>query len=182
MRVVWTMVLHRKSRAERPQKGDRAMTEEKQSYQRTRLYVDTRVQGTLVRQLILHWLLACSLIVLYVFTMQAFSNGFELGFMENLAIVWKRYGVLGMFMLVLSPVFIYDAIRLSNRYAGPMVSFRSALHKLATGENPEPISFRQDDFWKDLSRDLNRIADELRELRGEQEQTEDTDVSVGQPG
>ena len=155
------------------------MTEKKQAHQRKRLYVDTPVQGSLVRQLIIHWALACGLIVLYVFTMQAFSNGFELSFQENLSQVWDRYGVLGLVLLVLSPVFIYDAVRLSNRFAGPMVSFRSALHKLASGEDQEPISFRQNDFWKDLSRDLNQIASELKDLRAEKARQEASEATVG---
>lgn len=143
------------------------MSRNKKSYTRKRLFVDPRVQGSLVRQLITHWGLACFLVFLYLFTLQAFSNGFSMTFQENLMELWNKYGVLGLILAVISPVFIYDSIKLSNRFVGPMVSFRSALSKLAVGESPNPIRFRQNDFWKELSHDLNKVAAELQTLRDE---------------
>ena len=140
----------------------------KSNHKRKRLFVDTKVQGSLIRQLIIHWSCACLLIFLYMLTMQAFSNGFALSFTENFSALWQRYGLLALVMLVISPVFIYDSMKLSNRFVGPMVSFRSALKQLAKGEDPDPISFRQNDFWKELSNDLNQISSELKELRANQ--------------
>lgn len=139
-------------------------------YKRKRLFVDTKVQGSLIRQLIVHWALACFLIFLYLFTLQAFSNGFSLGFNENLAVLWNQYGLLALVLLVISPVFIYDSIKLSNRFVGPMISFRGALNKLANGEEADAIKFRQNDFWKELSKDLNKVSAELKELRAAQGQ------------
>jgi len=141
------------------------MSAKPSKHKRKRLFVDTKVQGSLIRQLIIHWSLACFLIVLYMLTMQAFSNGFAFGFTENLAALWRQYGLLALVMLVISPVFIYDSIKLSNRFVGPMISFRAALHKLAQGEDPDSVTFRQNDFWKELSKDLNNISAELKELR-----------------
>ena len=69
-------------------------------------------------------------------------------------------------MLVISPVFIYDSVKLSNRFVGPMISFRAALNKLANGEDPGEIRFRQNDFWKELTNDFNKISGELNQLRG----------------
>jgi len=142
------------------------MTKEKQSrHKRKRLFVDPKVQGSLVRQLIIHWSLACFLIFLYLFTLQAFSNGFSLSFQANLFALWQEYGLLALVLAVISPVFIYDAIKLSNRFVGPMISFRTALSKLAAGHDPDPINFRQDDFWKELTKDLNGVSAELKQLR-----------------
>lgn len=132
---------------------------------RRKLFVDTKVQGSLIRQLIIHWSLAYLLIFLYAFTMQSFSNGFALSLKENVVALWQQYGLLALVMVVISPVFIYDSIKLSNRFVGPMISFRNALNQLAKGEDPKPVKFRQNDFWKELSKDLNNVSDELRELR-----------------
>lgn len=132
---------------------------------RKRLFVDNKVQGSLIRQLIIHWSLACFLVFLYLFTLQAFSNGFALGFWGNLSVLWQQYGLLALVMLVISPVFIYDAMKLSNRFVGPMISFRGALRKLANGEDHEEINFRHNDFWQDLTKDLNMVAAELKERR-----------------
>lgn len=153
------------------------MTGTKQKFTRKRLFVDTKVQGSLIRQLIIHWSLACFLIFLYLFTLQAFANGFSLGFQENVATLWNQYGLLALVMLVISPVFVYDSIKLSNRFVGPMISFRGALKKLANGETPDDITFRQNDFWKELTGDLNKISSELRELRAAKQKDSESELA-----
>ena len=132
---------------------------------RTRLLVDTEVQGAIVRQIATHWLLACFLMFLYLFVMQVFANGFTLTFGENIQQLFRSYGLLAVVLGVISPVFIYDTVKLSHRFTGPMVSFRTALKKLAQGEDPGPVKFRKDDFWHDLSNDLNGLTKELQTLR-----------------
>ena len=141
------------------------MSEKDKKVKRKRLFVDAKVQGSLVRQLIVHWALACFLIFLYLLTLQAFANGFALSLNENLSVMGQKYGLLAAVMLVISPVFIYDSIKLSNRFVGPMISFRSVMKKLVDGEDVEPLTFRRGDFWRELTSDLNQISTELRELR-----------------
>lgn len=136
-------------------------------FKRKRLFVDTKVQGSLVRQLIIHWCLACFLIFFYLFALQAFSNGFALGFKENLQALGNQYGLLGLVLAVVSPVFIYDSVKLSNRFVGPMVSFRAALKKLAKGEDLPPVHFRENDFWREMAVDLNEISSRMKTLRTE---------------
>jgi len=138
------------------------------AYKRKRLFVDPKVQGSLLRQLILHWCMACFLIFIYLFTLQAFSNGFSLGFSENMSALWNQYGLLALVLGVLSPVFIYDSIKMSNRFVGPMVSFRAALKDLANGGEPSPVKFRESDFWQDMTGDLNKVAATVKELRANQ--------------
>ena len=46
-----------------------------------------------------------------------------------------------------------------------MISFRGALQKLAKGEDHEEINFRHNDFWQDLTKDLNLISAELKARR-----------------
>jgi len=79
--------------------------------------------------------------------------------------LWHQYGMLLLVILVISPVFIYDSIKLSNRFVGPMIKFRRALGKLAKGEDTGSITFREQDFWKELTQDFNVIADELKNRR-----------------
>lgn len=146
--------------------------------QRKRLFVDNQVQGSLVRQLVIHWCLACFLIFFYLFALQAFSNGFSLSFSENVTALVGQYGLMGLVLLVVSPVFIYDSVKLSNRFVGPMVSFRAALKKLANGENLDEVSFRQNDFWRDLTKDFNAIASELRERRGNDQESAKDDQAA----
>lgn len=118
-----------------------------------------------MRQLIVHWSLACSLVFLYLLMLQAFSNGFALGINDNLVAIRDQYGLLGAVLLVISPVFIFDSIKLSNRFVGPMISFRSSLRKLASGDEAPSLTFRKGDFWRDLTDDFNKVSAELKDLR-----------------
>ncbi len=142
---------------------------------RKRLYVDKKVQGSLLRQLVFHWVLACFLIFLYLVTMETLRSGFEVGFYDNITAVRKEHGMLFLIMLVISPVFIYDSVKLSNRFVGPMISFRAALNKLSNGEDPGEIRFRQNDFWKELTNDFNKISGELNQLRGNADDSPSSD-------
>lgn len=125
---------------------------------RKKLFVDKRVQGVLIRQLVYHWLLAGLVMFLYLLIMQVFSSPDRLSLMGHLDAMWSKYSVLLIAIVAVFPVFIYDSIKLSNRFAGPMVSFRNRLNKLARGEEVTALNFRKKDFWHDLSGDLNAIA------------------------
>lgn len=143
------------------------MTKKQSRKKRKRLFVDSEVQGSLVRQLVTHWALACALVFLYLFALEAFSNGLALSFSENLASMGEQFGILGLVVTVVSPVFIYDSIKLSNRFVGPMISFRRSLNRLASGDQVDELHFRQHDFWRELTTDFNRISAELKELRNQ---------------
>lgn len=131
---------------------------------RSRLFVDARVQGALMRQLILHWLLACAIIFAYLLILEAFASGFGKPISEHLSALWERYGMLTVVLAAIFPVFAYDSVKLSNRFAGPMVSFRQALQKLAHNEQVQPLSFRRGDFWKEFAEDFNAVAEKMSEL------------------
>ena len=112
-----------------------------------------------------------------LFTLQAFSNGFSLGFGENMKALWSQYGLLALVLGVLSPVFIYDSIKMSNRFVGPMVSFRRSLKQLADGGDPGKAQFRENDYWKEMAGDFNTIANEMRDLRSAASQSKEADKS-----
>jgi hypothetical protein len=64
-------------------------------------------------------------------------------------------------MATVFPAFALDSIRLSHRFAGPMVSFAKALDRMARGQRIEDLAFRKSDFWKQLAENLNTIAKKL---------------------
>lgn len=131
---------------------------------RKRIYVDHEVQGVLVRQLVLHWMVAGLVMFLFLFVMQVLSSPDRSTPGGYLEAMWIRYSPLFVAMITVFPVFAYDSIKLSHRFAGPMVSFRAALARLARGERINEISFRRKDFWQSISKDLNAIAARLGQL------------------
>ena len=123
---------------------------------RLQKYVDREVQSSLLRRLSVHWLLfmIANVIAITLWTklvdtpMDSWSDTFTLS--------WQRLVPFILVSFALTPVFVWDAVKLSNRFAGPIVRVRHALAQIADGHSPKPIEFRNGDFWKSLASDLNR--------------------------
>jgi len=132
---------------------------------RKKFFVDPTVQGAIVQRMMFHWLAVLGMLTVFLVVMQILIGGPFKPLSYHLTAIWEKYGLLLVSMACLLPVFAYDAVKLSHRFAGPMVNFRQALGRLANGENIDAVTFRKKDFWQPLTDDLNRISDELRELR-----------------
>ncbi|TWT86834.1 hypothetical protein Mal64_36640 [Pseudobythopirellula maris] len=123
-------------------------------------FVDREVQGALARRLIGHWFLFLAVVASVAFLLRWMSDPFKpVG--EHAVEAWWSYGPMLLAIACLAPAFIYDSIRLSNRFAGPIYRLRTATHKLAEGGAPEKIEFRGADFWQELAVDFNRVVDRL---------------------
>jgi signal transduction histidine kinase len=63
--------------------------------------------------------------------------------------------------LLVLPVIVWDLLRLSHRFVGPMIRLRNAMRDLADGKQVRPISFREEDFWCEFAEEFNRLAARL---------------------
>ena len=125
---------------------------------RKKHFVDWSVQGAILLRLILHW-------ALFVFAAGAFLYFIELvgGAPRNAGkILVARHGPTVLAVLVLAPIFLRDLCKLTNRFAGPMVRLRRAMHDLAEGRDVAPIQIRDGDFWGELAVDFDRVVDRVR--------------------
>ncbi len=138
---------------------------------RKKLFVDFPVQGAMVRQLLFHWGMACCVVLVYLLCMEAFMTREHRSVGELMQAIWTRYGVLLVVMATVFPAFVIDSIRLSHRFAGPMVSFAKALERMARGQEIEELAFRKSDFWKQLAGNLNTIAKKLDLAKPDHHQT-----------
>ena len=57
-------------------------------------------------------------------------------------------------MVILLPVFLYDTVKLSNRFAGPVIRLRRAMQAISQGNAVEKLQFRENDFWRGPGRGL----------------------------
>lgn len=142
-------------------------------------YVNKKVQGTLARQLIKHWLLffsvGCLITSLYQFLLNPFQS-----FGEVMQQFWLQQGPFLVVALLLLPVFVLDSIKLSHRVVGPLVRVRCALQSLAKGEPVSPLTFRPEDFWHDLADEFNTAISRLQGATGTSDASSDcrpTDVA-----
>lgn len=127
------------------------------NFMRKRRYVDRKVQGALLRQTVFHWLLILAATLFMVFLLQVLTGGPLRSWSYHLGQTWSRYAPFIIALVAVIPPVIYDSLRLSHRFVGPIYRLRAEMHKLANGGPAEPVHFRKHDFWQDLADDYNLI-------------------------
>lgn len=127
---------------------------------RKKEFIDPEVQGALARRISLQWLMFVVAASVLALALKWMNDPFA-PFGQTLRETWFTYGPVLMVLVCLAPVFIFDAVKLSNRFTGPIHRLRQASRALANGESPGPVEFRGADFWKDLAADFNRIAERV---------------------
>lgn len=142
-----------------------ANTNQSASTERRRKYfVDSQVQGALLRQAVYYWFWASATFALIIFVYRVFPALLS-GKGQESGRIWYHLAPYMVASAVLFPIVIFSSIRFSNRFAGPMVRVRRTLKELARGETTPMRSFRKNDFWSDTVDDINEIAALLRQVR-----------------
>lgn len=146
---------------------------------RTRSYVDSSVQGSLLRKLSFHWLLLIAVncgvfgawIWLFERTDASASEAVSTAFSKCLPFLVTSAALL--------PVFLYDTLKLTSRFAGPALRFRAALSDASQGLPVRPMHFRHDDFWQEMAENFNSLMERQNELACVAEQTEAALAAIG---
>lgn len=131
------------------------------SKKRGKLFVDTKVQGALAIRIAMHWCLFFVVSMMCIFALEYFLGEPGLSFQEHASVVWRKYAFFILLMITIVPSFVYDAIKLSNRFAGPMVRLRTAMQSAADGAEVKPIKFRDGDFWMEVCDLFNKVGERL---------------------
>jgi nitrogen fixation/metabolism regulation signal transduction histidine kinase len=139
----------------------------KTSYKRRRILIDMPIQVALLLRATLYWIV-CVLTQVFIINIVSIvaSNSAEPNAFTVPAVQmrWLLQLVVVASVLIL-PAILYDVVRLSHRWVGPIYRLRTALQALSRGETVPPISFRAGDFWQELAGDFNVVADELKRRR-----------------
>lgn len=130
---------------------------------RKQLFVDPKVQGALVARVVLYWAVCLVTITLMLLCWRILTGPARL-FYTHFDDMWFHYGPALVASLVLLPLVIIDIIRVSNRFAGPMLRLRRSMRMLARGESVEPIEFRDTDFWHEFADEFNALRTRVMEL------------------
>ena len=133
---------------------------------RSRLLIDSNLQGALLCRVMLYWFL-CVFVMLVLAGLQALWSSPGVSSALLLSRAMLAFGPALIASLVVLPVVLFDALRFSHRIAGPMHRLKSVSRQLADGERVSPVKFRDGDYWNDLAEQFNRIGDELGRLRDE---------------
>ena len=147
------------------------------NYKRRKLFVDSDVQSALLKQLVVNWLVVVGVIAAALLAAESYEAGFQLGFYGALAAIWHDNAVLLFTLCALSPFIVYESLKLSHRFAGPMHRFSKELQRLGDGEDVAPMRFRENDFWKDLAEGFNAVQQRIEKLE-QHESDDETEVPL----
>lgn len=123
-------------------------------------YVDSHVQGSLLRRIIMHWLsffLVCSLTIVLV---QTLIGDPHTPLMDRLSTQFGEFKFFAIVMAALLPAFMLDTIRFSNRFVGPIGRLRRHLRELGDGTSSK-CEFRGSDFWRDMANEFNVVVERI---------------------
>lgn len=131
---------------------------------RQQLLIDKDVQIALVLRAMLYGTACVTyFVVIQFFTQFMIHPGLNIADLLFSLTDEAIYWVPGL--LVLGPLMIYDVLKVSNRFAGPIFSMRREMQNLIDGKEGRNISFRNDDHWSTLAMQFNTIREEILELR-----------------
>lgn len=129
---------------------------------RKRLFVDPKVQGALALRVVLYWVVCLITITLMLLCWRILTGPARL-FYTHFDAMWHQFGPAAVASFVLLPLVIIDSLRLSNRFAGPLVRLRRSMRALGRGEQVKPIRFRDGDFWQEIADEFNAILERVQE-------------------
>jgi hypothetical protein len=133
------------------------------NFRRKRLYIDPKIQGTLLVRTTVYWLL-CLLTASSVLAVWMTITGPARPLRHPFHDFWNEFGPAFIFAMLMLPVALFDLLRLSNKMAGPIYRLRNELRKLAMGEPARPIELRSGDFGTDLAQEFNAVLRRVNEL------------------
>ena len=129
---------------------------------RQKLWIDRNVQGILVERALIYWIAGLGLLGGTVLCDQWWRNPnwtFSQHLLEFFAQVWPWLPS----VLLLMPLVLFDVVRLSHQFGGPLYRLRKHLHELQDDLSVEPLSFRESDYWQELVGPVNWLHAQLLE-------------------
>ena len=145
---------------------------------RKKTFIDAKVQGALVRRLVMHWASFITIAAVVAFALQILTNPFR-PLEHHLQEMWWTHGPFLLVMFFMLPVFIVDTIKLSHRFAGPIYRLRNVIKGMAEGEPFKPVKFREMDFWQDLADDFNTMIERVGGQSSDARDIETVDAEAG---
>ena len=124
---------------------------------RSKTLVDAEVQGSLLRRIAIHWVIffVCNAIALMIWIRMFEQPDATWG--QTFGDTLRRFLPFFVITAALIPAFVWDTLKLSHRFAGPMLRLRNALADAKAGRSVAPLHFRGSDFWKEVATNFNAV-------------------------
>jgi hypothetical protein len=123
---------------------------------RRKHFVDPAVQGALARRMAYHWFSFLVVSSALSIGLQALTDPFQ-PLTIHLAAFAQKHVCFLVVLVCMTPIYLWDAVKLSNRFVGPIMRLRRALRDLNNGKPVRQLKFRPGDFWSGLADDFNGL-------------------------
>ena len=127
---------------------------------RRRKFVDTNVQGAVLKQAVYYWLWGSATFALILFVYRIVPSTIA-GNGSLLHHAWYYLAPIAFASGILLPLVILRAIHFSHTVVGPMLRIRRCLIQLADGEPAPAIELRENDHWSDIAEAVNAISQKI---------------------
>jgi len=128
------------------------------------LFVDPKVQGLLMTRVVTYWFVVVFTLGLLI-GYQVYMSGGSESLSFKLKVVLANFEPALIAALCVLPFIMLDSLRVTSKFAGPLVRLRKEMRNLADGKPVEPIKFRKNDFYDELTDEFNQLAEQVEELR-----------------
>ena len=129
---------------------------------RRKLFVDSKVQGSLLLRTVGYWCFCLLTITLLLLCWRILTGPARMFYM-HFDDLWFHFGPALVASFILLPMVLLDVLRVSNRFVGPMIRLRRAMHDLARGKHVQPVDVRDGDFWREFAVDFNALARQMQQ-------------------
>jgi hypothetical protein len=129
---------------------------------RHQMIADKKLQGALLAHTTIYWFYCLFSVTLIAVCWIIVSKQPESS-SELFTLLWLNCGPALLGSVVLLPLVLLDCLKLSSRFAGPMVRMQRVMRELAAGENPPAITLRPGDYWTEFADDFNMVMERLRQ-------------------
>lgn len=127
---------------------------------RQQVWIDRHVQGVLVGRVLLYW---SGILIYFGLSIGCFHwwQNPEWTLSEHLGAMLEQVLPCLPTLLLLLPLVIFDIVRLSNRFAGPVYRLRKHLNDLSQDSQVSPLHFRDEDYWQKLAEPINLLQQKI---------------------
>lgn len=126
-------------------------------FKRKQLLVEPRVQVPLIRHVVIYWFCTAATVEFLNLTRQIALGPQQASFWDYLFNDNSQQAMIRLAIgsLLVLPLVIWDMLRLSNRFAGPIFRMRRTLRNVAANGAVENVRLRDGDYWGDFAQELN---------------------------
>lgn len=149
---------------------------------RTVRYIDSGLQGSLMFRLGAYWFIYNAALMLTLFGQKLLWVVPDLvmgGGSENAGVLFQEFLTqakpLLLAMGLFCPLMIWDMMRYSHRFAGPLYRFRKAMADHMSGEPLKSVRLRDDDLLHEFQGTFNEFVAYVRQNQGAVEHSKSDD-------